>query len=220
MLEYELFRSARKTVGITVKDGCVVVKAPRYVSASDIDLFVNANREWIEKKLSADEQKRKRFADYLNCVKFLFRGRSIESRAENVKRIALTSEALCVPKGSDFGAIRQKIIREYKRVASEFLSSRLDVLSAYTGMTFDRFMLTNARTKWGSCSTAKLIRLNWRLVMLPDGLSDYVIIHELCHTKYMNHSAKFWNCVREYISDYKKRKQLLKEYSVIMDVLR
>ena len=47
-----------------------------------------------------------------------------------------------------------------------------------------------------------------------------VLIRKLCHTKYMNHSAKFWNCVREYISDYKKRKQLLKEYSVIMDVLR
>lgn len=56
--------------------------------------------------------------------------------------------------------------------------------------------------------------------MLSEGLSDYVLIHELCHTKHMNHSSEFWNCVAEFIPDYKKRRQLLKEYSTIMEVLR
>ena len=117
-------------------------------------------------------------------------------------------------------SFKPKIIKEYRRQAAEFLSERLEVLSKFTGMTYEKFALTNARSKWGSCSSSRQIRLNWRLIMLPDGLSDYVVIHELCHTKHMNHSAEFWTCVEYFVPDYKKRRKLLKEYSAIMDVLR
>ena len=220
MLEYELVRSSRKTIGISVADGKVVVKAPKNVSKRNIDLLVFKSLDWIEKKLAISEQNKKRFADFIEYKKFLYRGRSLEKREAKTNRIVISNEAIFIPSGNDMESFKPKIIKEYRRQAAEFLSERLEVLSKFTGMTYEKFALTNARSKWGSCSSSRQIRLNWRLIMLPDGLSDYVVIHELCHTKHMNHSAEFWTCVEYFVSDYKKRRKLLKEYSAIMDVLR
>ena len=220
MLEYELLRSKRKTVGISIKDGKITVKAPKYVNKRDIDSFVEKNREWIEKKLALGLRKRSRFADFLDCKKFLYMGKVLDIKAAKNKRVLIDGGAIYIPSEIGVSDLKTKLVKEYKRLAVDYLQARLDVLSEYSGMKYEKLVLTSAKSKWGSCSSERLMRLNWRLMMLPEGLSDYVLIHELCHTKHMNHSSEFWNCVAEFIPDYKKRRQLLKEYSAIMDVLR
>lgn len=69
---------------------------------------------------------------------------------------------------------------------------------------------------WGSMNNKKEMRLNWKLIILPEKLIEYVIIHELCHIKYLNHSKLFWQEVSKYLPDYKSRRNNLKEYSFIM----
>nr|MBP6639188.1 M48 family metallopeptidase [Bacteroidia bacterium] len=75
------------------------------------------------------------------------------------------------------------------------------------------------KSKWGSCSTLRNINLNWQLVLLSEGLIDYVIVHELMHLHEMNHSPRFWNWVGKYFPDYKRAKAQLKEEQWMVGIL-
>lgn len=73
------------------------------------------------------------------------------------------------------------------------------------------------RTKWGTCDSKGNLTFNWRLLLLPSFLSDYIIIHELCHLKHLNHSKRFWNLVAEYCENYKEyRSKLSSDYHMLM----
>jgi hypothetical protein len=72
-------------------------------------------------------------------------------------------------------------------------------------------LISNAKTRWGSCNTRKEIRLNWRLIQSPQYVIDYVICHELSHLKFMNHSSDFWQQVQLLFPNYKKAELYLKE---------
>ena len=80
--------------------------------------------------------------------------------------------------------------------------------------TYNNITIHNQRTRWGSCSPNNNISLNMKLVRLPDDLIDYVILHELVHTRIKNHSKKFWDELNVYICDAKKLERRLKEYGV------
>ena len=92
--------------------------------------------------------------------------------------------------------LRRAVVRWYKSVAHDVLSSRVEVLAAAASLAPPTVRISPARTRWGSCNTRREIRLAWRLVKAPPDLVDYVICHELAHLKHMNHSRAFWG-VRE-----------------------
>lgn len=102
-------------------------------------------------------------------------------------------------------------IAAYKKEARNTLKSRLDEISEMTGLAYSGFRLSSARTNWGSCSGKNSINLSWRLMLLQPGLRDYVILHELCHTKEHNHSQRFWALVGSFMPDYKERRKILKK---------
>ena len=109
---------------------------------------------------------------------------------------------------------------EYKKLAETELADRLYRLALSTGLTYKSFALTNAKTQWGNCDGECNIRLNWRLVMLSDEMAAYVIIHELCHTKYHDHSKKFWALVQKFMPNYKTVKKQLKSFSMLTSMFR
>lgn len=75
-----------------------------------------------------------------------------------------------------------------------------------------RVRITNARTRWGSCSTRGVISFNWRIVLIPQELQQYLVVHELCHLRHHNHSQAFWAEVATYIPAYKEYSRTLKRY--------
>jgi hypothetical protein len=79
------------------------------------------------------------------------------------------------------------------------------------GFTIGEISIRNQRTRWGSCSRSKSISLNQKLIFLPPELVRYVMLHELCHTRVMSHSSKFWNLVASYDPAYKKKIKVLRE---------
>ncbi len=76
---------------------------------------------------------------------------------------------------------------------------------------YGRVSIRDQKTRWGSCSGKGNLNFNWRLLMMPEDIMDYVIVHELAHRREMNHSPRFWQIVENYIPDYQKRRQWLKE---------
>lgn len=95
--------------------------------------------------------------------------------------------------------------------AKAYLPRRLDYLANQYGCSFESLCFSSASTRWGSCSTRGTISLNVWLMQLDHALIDYVIIHELCHTRHMNHSVKFWQLLESIDPDYKTHRRTLKK---------
>lgn len=219
---YDLIRSKRKTLSVCIRDGKVIVKAPLKLSVDHIDRFVASKSDWINRKLAEYKGKSALFAPLIDGTSVMYRGAFCPIvRTEKFKRITMASGALYVPnKYADKSATDRAIVAWYKRTAAAELKSLLDQTSVKTGLKYASFALTNARTKWGSCDGSCNIRLNWRLVMLDDGLKDYVAVHELCHTLYHDHSKEFWSEVKKRCPSCAAVKKRLNTYSPLTSMFR
>ena len=99
-----------------------------------------------------------------------------------------------------------------KRKAKRHLIERLDYLAEKYGFIYRRVFIKNQKTRWGSCSSKDNISLNMNLVRLPQELQDYVILHELVHTKHKNHSKKFWTAMDKLVGDSKLLRKQMRKY--------
>ena len=106
------------------------------------------------------------------------------------------------PKDSDRELRRAAVISFYRGLAQDYLPGRLDALASELGLPYRQLRIKNQKTRWGSCSAKRNINLNLRLMMTPDAAIDYVIIHELCHLRHLNHSPAFWRLVGSRCPDY------------------
>ena len=153
-----------KNVYIQIKDGEVIVKAPRYVSKKYIEQIVEEKKNWILKKLEET--------------------RNIEPE------------------------------REYTNQDAIKLKDKLDIifpeLIQKTKLVPNKIRIRNIKYAWGSCSSNRNITINLKLVDKSDEEIRYVVLHELCHLKYMNHSDKFWSLVGKYMPNYKEIRKKLK----------
>lgn len=100
----------------------------------------------------------------------------------------------------------------YGEWASRIITRRVAELATLMQVRYGNIHIRQQKTRWGSCSSKGNLNFNWRLVLMPEEVMDYVIIHELCHLRYMNHSKEFWQYVGSVMPDYAKWKQWLKEY--------
>jgi len=102
--------------------------------------------------------------------------------------------------------------QEHKLRAANFIKERLEYFNQFYQFKFGRISIRNQNTRWGSCSRQGNLNFNYRLLFLPKELADYVIVHELCHLKELNHSAAFWDLVRQTITNHKQKRQKLKGF--------
>lgn len=218
----KIIRSERRTVGLEVNDrGELIVRAPERLSRAAIDEIIRKHRRWIEKKLAEAEKRRQMFQPkkFMEGERFLWLGREYPLRITDERRPALKFT------GSEFilSARWQVRAREifkklYRRKALAYLGLRTRQLAELNGFMFTRFRLSSASTRWGSCSTRGTISLTWRLIMAPPEIIDYVIIHELAHTREKNHSRAFWKLVEEQLPDYRQRRCWLKKYGFMLNL--
>lgn len=108
-------------------------------------------------------------------------------------------------------------INELRRQAARELPSQLLGLAAHHGLRVSRISVRNQRSRWGSCSPSGHICLNWRLVLMPDAVRDYVLIHELMHLRRLDHSRHFWRLVAHACPDYTHARQWLRENRNLLD---
>jgi predicted metal-dependent hydrolase len=107
-------------------------------------------------------------------------------------------------------AVNKKLKDWLKERAARLLPDWIDRISRKTGLTYNNLTIRDQKTRWGSCSALKNVNLNQKLIFLPPHLVDYVVIHELCHTQVLSHSASFWRLVTTYFPDYKEARKQLK----------
>lgn len=101
--------------------------------------------------------------------------------------------------------------KELRAQARTMLEQRVAYFARQIGVTYGRITLRDQKTRWGSCSQAGNLNFNFRLILAPPEVLDYVVVHELCHRRQMNHSAQFWNEVAQVLPDYRAKKAWLAE---------
>ena len=160
--------------------------------------------------------------EYQDGEEFLVRGRPhylrfIRDSATNRIQVRQSDDDLmvCLPdgvSGGDGAAIKLAVVSFYRRLAEAYLRVRVEALADAHGFDFGQIRIKNQKTRWGSCSAKGNINLNLRLMMAPDGAIDYVIIHELCHLRELNHSKAFWSLVEACCPDYRDWRRWFKQY--------
>ncbi|MCX6716659.1 MAG: M48 family metallopeptidase [Candidatus Taylorbacteria bacterium] len=105
---------------------------------------------------------------------------------------------------------RQEYLKNREN-ARAFIERKSEEFNKFYGYKINRISIRNQRTRWGSCSKKGNLNFNYRLILLPERLADYVIVHEICHLGEFNHSSKFWALVERTIPDYRERRQILKK---------
>lgn len=124
-----------------------------------------------------------------------------------------------VRKKSDDGDLRSPIranedvtlVNKHKKYARNIFEARVTYFQQFTGGTYNSISIRDQKTRWGSCSGRGNLSFNWRLILAPPEILDYVVVHELCHLTYMNHSKEFWGLVGKVLPNYKDSRKWLKE---------
>ncbi|MEX0913192.1 MAG: M48 family metallopeptidase [Candidatus Paceibacterota bacterium] len=101
---------------------------------------------------------------------------------------------------------------DHKEAARGLIHARLEHFNNHYGLSYKRVAIRNQRRSWGSCTSLGNLNFSYKILFLPPDLADYIIVHELCHLKELNHKERFWNLVAEIIPDYSAKRQTLKKY--------
>ncbi len=217
-LPFTLIRSKRRTVALIVQpDGTLQVRAPLRLPEAQIRAFVESKADWVREKQAKAQLAMKNAPHphrYVDGEQFPYLGQfypiAIVERARPA--LALEGERFLLSRAAQPEAAR---IFElwYRKQAARIISERLSSygpLFQKIGCKYQKVRISSARTRWGSCSSLGTLSFSWRLVMVPPAMIDYVVVHELAHLRYHNHSKDFWDLVKTFMRDYKARRTWLK----------
>ena len=160
--KYEIIYSKIKNVYIQIKDGKVIIKAPKYMSKKELKKIIENKLDWINKNLENSKQNKEKKELYT----------------------------------------REQFTKIVEKNANELIKQ--------TQLVPNKIRIKNIKYAWGTCSSNRNITINYNLIKYNEDVIKYVILHELCHLKYMNHSKDFWNLIEKYMSNYKEIKKQLK----------
>lgn len=219
-ISYSVVRSRqrRRTVSIGIEPGgAVVVRAPQRTTLAEIQVVVLKHARWIARRLEqvqAVASRRLVEGSPLLFLGYPFR-LSIGVAAARRASVALVGRDLTVRVPEQWAAdehepgIRAALEGWYRIRAADRLPRRVARWADLVGATPTAVLVRDQRRRWGSCSRDGTIRLNWRLVMAPLGIIDYVVVHELAHLRVPNHSPAFWAEVARALPDFSVRRGAL-----------
>jgi predicted metal-dependent hydrolase len=221
-LKYILTRSSRRTVGIAIeKSGLVKVSSPAKVSESYINQLLLKKSAWILKKLvelETREAKSNKPKVFEEGESFSYLGKEFKLklyRSSTLKKpiVKLDGDNILIRLPINFEAenIKKALKLWYIEKFKLIIEERVKHYSEIIGVHPQKITIREQKTRWGSCSGRGNINFNWKLIMASLEVLDYVVIHELCHMREMNHSEKFWKLVEGIFPQYKKCRVWLKE---------
>ena len=209
---------------IQVKDGLVEVRAPFKIEQKEIDSFVLQKMGWIKKKLSLQKSIKKLIRKkFKNEENFQFLGKDLKLKitiSENKKSYIDDKFIYLVLKNNKENfkeKIKEKLEIFFRETAKDIFKNKTLDEAEKIRVTPKKIIVRSYKRRWGSCSHKKDISYNWKLIMAPEKIIRYVVIHELCHLVHFNHSRDFWKSVEKIIPDYKSSKEWLKLNQHLLD---
>jgi hypothetical protein len=217
--------SKRKTLAIKIQKGKVFILVPEYVSTVAIESLVTEKTRWIKEKLAIQNEiiaiKPKEFVSG-EAFSYLGKSHPLKIEAGLYLAIKLHQDELVVSvrdKAADNAqAIKQLLVKWFKQQADSALREKTERYSRIIGVNPSSVIIKSFKSRWGSCSVSAGIQYNWKIIIAPDRVINYVVIHELCHILHHNHSPAFWKAVESYCHDYRDCGTWLKINGARLDI--
>lgn len=214
----------RKTMAIKIIDNVVSIHIPEQLPLIIAQDFITSKTTWIKAKLQQQSQRDISKKQFIEDEKFQYLGKEY-----TLKLIETSSPIKVSQKGNDIichgrpqylnnKSIRNALIKWYRTKATDYLTQRTQALATETRLNVGEIKVKTYKARWGSCSVKGDIQYNWKLILAPSTIIDYVIIHELCHTRHHNHSSAFWRLVEQLYPDFKIARQWLKVNGYQLDI--
>jgi predicted metal-dependent hydrolase len=213
-IPYGVRRSDRaRRVRVTVDPARgVEVVLPRRAPAREAAAAIRELRPWIERRIAELERSRAVVLARGNSVPYL--GRSLRLVAQPGRtRAHRRGDDLLVPAGA---AQLPALERFYRRAAHSEIAPRLDDACAALGTSYVKLTIRSQRTRWASCSRSGTMSFNWRLLLAPEPVLDYVVWHEVCHLEVLDHSPRFWKLVARHCPGYREQVRWLRRHGATL----
>lgn len=215
--ECEVQRSRRKTLAIHIKHEKIEVRAPIQASPRDIKQFLNQHQDWIEQRLRDESKRYQESLRLRQGEKILYRARELDivfrqGRKERVLRdsgqFIFQAHQINEKKA---GQLLASFLQEQ---AKDYLPHRTKALAKYLNVDhkLNNICYRKTKSKWGHCTSTGVIQFNWLIMLAPYSIIDYMITHEVCHLKHMDHSKRYWKLVESVCPDYKRYVNWLQEH--------
>jgi len=215
-----LIRSSRRTLAMEIQpDATLVVRAPKRLPLKEIQRFIASHDDWINRKRAQATSRPQPIAkEFIEGEIFLVTGKScslfiVGDTHRDVDfdgRLLLSAQALPYA--------REAITKWYRKQARTIFFDRVQEYARIMGCHPAGIRITSPRRRWGSCGTTNYLNFNWRLIMAPPEIIDYVVIHELAHIRHKQHRPDFWDNVAEFAPEHRKARRWLKENGHLLDI--
>lgn len=208
----DVIKSRRKTLSLSLdKNGEPIVRAPLGATKAQIDAFVKKYEGWIEQRRAE-------------------RAAAPRLTLADGERVELFGKQYCIASGGRARIYKDVVflpqegrerafLRLVKRLAQEKMSELTRALAARASLSYSAVRISSARSRWGSCNRQGVISYSLRIAFLPTELTEYIAVHELCHTLYFDHQKAFWQAVEGVLPDWKIRRRMLRKYEYVMQFL-
>jgi len=217
---------------LQVKQGQVIVRAPHFVKDAFIRDFLNEKSVWLKGKIAAQQYAQINYFDFCHGSELFLFGEKVKVIVSYGKKNLVFSEIskhdnnqsyLNViisersrkkfSKSADLARqIKKQLESYFKGVAQDYIVARVAEFSERILLTPRQINIRQYRARWGSCNSRKEVSFNYLLAMAPPWVIDYVIVHELCHLKHLNHATSFWLLVAKHYPNYQEAKQWLSNH--------
>lgn len=188
----------RKSADIRVEEGAVSVVVPTNTPNEKIDQLLSAKRRWIKEKITLHQEMTPASSKrYVSGEAFSYLGRNYRLKVEtgNFAPVKLLNGRLVVtvPSGTEQPhMVRNALVRWYKRQAEQKLTEKVNRFAPLVGVEPAGIGIRTFKSRWGSCTSKRKLEFNWQILIAPNRMVDYVVIHELCHLIRHDHSPAFW----------------------------
>lgn len=209
-----LIRSNRKTAALEVnREAELIVRVPTFTTAQQVEELIREKESWIKSMQAKAMRLREENPahKYVQGEHFLYLGEFYPLViVANQDQALILKGAFYLDGGNGHQA--KNIFEDWYRTrARQVISERAASLAWKNGFTYSRLRITSAKFRWGSCGSKRSLNFSWRIVMAPLEIVDYVVVHELVHLEYRNHSRQFWRRVADIHPDYRQHRNWLTE---------
>jgi predicted metal-dependent hydrolase len=197
---------------VTRETGLTVI-IPRRYDLKKLPAFLSGNKLWIIRalnKYSSPLKPKAAPANPPNTIPYLGNYIEIKRDGGGLSPVRLEGKRLIVSSAMcEQGLLAPALTDWYRHECARLLGEKVSRTGERLGLTYKRITLKEMRTRWGSCSVKANLNFNWKLVLMPEPVIDYVVIHELMHLKEMNHGKKYWALVEKECPDWRERRKWL-----------
>lgn len=212
-MEITVKRSQRKSITIKIdENGNVIIFCPKNLSNNNVSRIVEAKKQWIIKTQQKLLGTKKVYKDYYLYKKIFILGQSLEIKKEE-KFLIIGNNQLKIIRNDIKTTLKNWLISK-----SEYIVKRIESLAKIYQFSYKTITIISAKKKWGGCDKNHNIRLNFKMLCLPKEYIDYICIHELSHTKHLNHSKNFYREIQKILPNYKNLQKGIKGWSFVLEL--